>query len=109
MSSRRLPYVGAPRHRPTVAATVAILQANPDRPFDKLGEVVIESSLSPAPSIEKIEARLRAEGARLGADALVLARDQAQTVGAVAMGPWWSPTVSSVEARQIVAIAIKYK
>jgi hypothetical protein len=92
-----------------VAATIAILQANPDRPFDKLGEVVIESSLSPAPSIEKIEARLRSEGAKLGADALVLARDQAQTVGAVAMGPWWSPTISSVEARQIVAIAIKYK
>jgi hypothetical protein len=109
LSSRSIPYVGAPRPDPSAAAAIAILHAEPTRPFDKLGEVVIESSLSPAPPIDKIEARLRNEGAKLGAEALVLVHDQTQPVGAVAMGPWWSPSISPIQGRLIVAIAIKYK
>lgn len=109
LSGRSVAYVGVARYAATPVAAVEILHADPERGFEKLGEVVVETSLSPAPAIEKVEARLRTEAAKLGADAVVLVRDQTYEAGAVVMGPWWSSTVSPIHGRQIVAIAIKYK
>lgn len=109
LSTRTVQYVGAPRPSPSDPAQVVILQQEPDRPHDKLGEVVVSASISPSPTIEKIETALRRHGAGLGADAIVLVHDQTQTVGSVVMGPWWSSTLSPVEARLIIAVAIRYK
>ncbi len=109
LSSHRLAYIGAPRPSATEPARVEILRGEPARPHDKLGEVVVTASLEPSPTIEKIEARLRREAAQLGADAVVLVQDRAENVGAVATGPWWSYSISNVQGRVLVGVAIKYK
>jgi len=109
LSSRSVAYVGAPRFGPTDAAQIEILQAEPSRAFDKLGEAVVNASVDPAPAVEKIEARLRREAARLGADAVYLVHDRTEAVGAVLMGPWWSQSYSAIQGRIVVGVAIKYK
>lgn len=109
LSSRNVAYIGAPRFGPTDPSRIEILQAEPDRAHDKLGETVINASVDPAPSVDKLEARLRREAARLGADAVYLVHDRTEAVGAVAMGPWWSQSFSPIQGRIVVAVAIKYK
>lgn len=109
LSSETIPYLGAPRPAPTDPARVQILQSEPDRPFQKLGEVVISASLDPAPKIERIEAALRKRAAQLGADAVVLRKDSVEVTGAWTSGPWWSPSVRSIRDRVIVGVAIRYE
>jgi PKD repeat protein len=67
-----------------------------------LGEVIIDASLDPAPSNEEVDARLRKEAAKIGADAVVVVHDRIQSVGTVYR------TVYAVTARQLVGVAIKY-
>jgi hypothetical protein len=109
VNSHTITYLGMPRPAPTDPAQIEILQAPPSRPHDRLGEVVIDASLDPAPKTEKIETRLRTEAAKLGADAVLVAQDQATTSGYWMTGPWWSATMSAVQARLIVGVALKYK
>jgi len=109
LSSRGLEYVGAPRFGPTDPAGIEILQAEPERAHVKLGEAVGNAAVDPAPSVEKIEARLRREAARMGADAVYLVHDRTEAVGAVAMGPWWSQSFSPIQGRIVVGVAIKYR
>lgn len=109
LTSRSVAYVGGPRFSPTDPARVEILQAEPERAHDKLGEAVVNASVDPAPSVDKIEARLRREAARLGADAVYLVHDRTEAVGAVAMGPWWSQSYSPIQGRIVVGVAIKYR
>jgi hypothetical protein len=109
LTSRSVAYIGAARFNPTDPVQIEILQAEPERAHEKLGEAVVNASVDPAPSVDKIEARLRREAARLGADAVYLVHDRTEAVGAVAMGPWWSQSYSPIQGRIIVAVAIKYK
>lgn len=109
LSSRTVEYIGVPRYAPSDAARIEILQTEPARAFEKLGEVVVDASISPSPPVQKIEARIRREAAKLGADAVVLVHDRTRDVGAVTMGPWWSSTVRPIQERVIVATALKYK
>ncbi|MNG37364.1 hypothetical protein D3C84_1246970 [compost metagenome] len=57
----------------------------------------------------EIELKLQDEGAKLGADAVVIVYDQIATVGAYVSGPVWSRDVSTIQGRKLKAIAIKYK
>lgn len=109
MSTNTIPYLGVARYAPTDWQQVAILHEAPEQAHEKLGEVVASVSLSPAPSVEKIETALRRKAARLGADAIVLIRDQVETTGSWVTGPFWAPTVSPIRDRVIVAVAIKYR
>lgn len=109
VNSHTIAYLGVPRPAPTEPARIEILQAPPSRPHERLGEVVIDASLSPTPKPEKIEARIRKEAAKLGADAVLVASDQATTSGYWMTGPWWSATMSAVQSRVIVGVALKYK
>jgi hypothetical protein len=69
-------YVGVPRYAPVDPATVKVLPAEPMQPpHDRLGEILLETSVDPAPSIAEIEQRLREEAAKLGASAIFVARD----------------------------------
>lgn len=108
-SARTLQYVGAPRPPSTVPSRIEILRSEPTRPYEKLGEVVIDASIDPSPKIEKIEEAIRNNAAKLGADAVYLVHDQIHPVGVIVTGPWWSPMASTVRGRLIVGIAIKYK
>ena len=70
-------YVGVPRFPPSDAAKVQVLPKEPMQPpHDRLGEIMLEISVDPAPSVADIEQRLREEGAKLGASAVFVVRDQ---------------------------------
>ena len=68
-------YVGVPRFPPSDPKTVQILRGEPMQPHDRLGEILLEISLDPAPPIEDVEQRLREEAAKLGATAVFVVRD----------------------------------
>jgi hypothetical protein len=102
-------YVGAPHPPPTDPANVAILRAEPGRPHDRLGEVVVDASTEPPPPIADVEAKMRAEAAKLGADAVVIVLDRVVPTGVYVSGPWWGRSVDTVTGRKIVGVAIKYR
>ena len=101
-------YVGAPRFPPSDPAAVQILRTEPIRPHVRLGEIVVDASIEPAPPISEVEDKLRAEAAKLGADAVVVVVDRIQPVGAFVSGPWWGGDVDIIKGRKLVGVAIKY-
>ncbi|GGP24809.1 hypothetical protein [Silvimonas amylolytica] len=102
-------YVGAPRPPATDPANVQILRAEPTRSFDRLGEINIEASTDPAPPVQDIEARVRTEGARLGADAVVVVLDRIEPTGVWVSGPWWGRSIDTITGRKLIGVAIKYQ
>ncbi|MCP5516982.1 MAG: hypothetical protein H7A45_06955 [Verrucomicrobiales bacterium] len=109
LSTNTIQYLGVPRYEPSDWQQVEILHGAPGQAHEKLGEVVASVSLNPAPSVEKLETVLRRKAANLGADAIILVRDQVETTGSWVTGPYWAPTVSPIKDRVIVAVAIKYR
>jgi hypothetical protein len=101
-------YAGAPRFPPTDPATVQILRSDPGQPHDRLGEVMIDASVDPEPPIEAVEARLRNEAAKIGADAVVVVYDRIQRVGTIVSGGYGYRTAFPVTGHRVVGIAIKY-
>jgi hypothetical protein len=86
-------YVGVPRPPPTAAAKVQVLRAEPMKVHDRLGEILLDISVDPAPSVQEVEERLREEAAKMGGDAVFVVRDQ---------------IVPSV-GRKLIAVAIRYR
>lgn len=107
--SHTITYLGAPRPAPTEAARIEILHQPPERPHDRLGEIVVETSLSPPPDVHRLEDRFRRAAAKLGADAVFIVQDHAQITGWWTSGPWWSPSVTATQSRLIVGVALKYR
>jgi len=102
-------YVGAPHPAPTNPASVQILRVEPKQAHDRLGEIVVDASIDPAPPITQIEDKLRSEAAKLGADAVVVVWDRVQPVGAYVAGPWWGRSVETISGRKLVGVAIKFR
>ena len=102
-------YVGVAHQPPGEAAKVEILRAEPTRPHDRLGEVMVDATTDPAPPIEKVEERLRQEAATLGADAVVVVHDRIQPTAVYVTGGWWTRSVQTVTGRKLIGVAIKYK
>ena len=102
-------YAGAPHFPPTNPAAVEILRVELIRPHEHLGEVEVDASAQPAPPIEEVEAKLRAEAAKLGADAIVVVFDRLQPVGAFVSGPWFGWDVDVIKGRKVGGVAIKYR
>ena len=70
-------YVGVPRYAPVDPAGVKVLPAEPMQPpHDSLGEILLDISVDPAPSVVEVEQRLREEAAKFGASAVFVVRDQ---------------------------------
>ena len=69
-------YVGVPRFPPSDSASVQILRAEPMQTHDRLGEILLDISVDPPPDIAEVEQRLREEGAKWGANAVFVVRDQ---------------------------------
>jgi hypothetical protein len=99
-------YVGAPRVPASDPAKVQILRVEPTRPHDRLGEILLEASTEPAPPITELEDRLRAETAKLGADAALVVEDRVGPIGMYG-GAWWGGGVYL--GRRLIAVAIKYR
>jgi hypothetical protein len=109
VSVTTMPYVGAPHFPPSDPAAVEILRTEPARPHERLGEIEVDASTEPAPPIAEVEDKLRAEAAKMGADAVVVVHDRIQPVGAYVSGPWWGRDVDVIEGRKLVGVAIKYR
>ncbi|WP_137806539.1 hypothetical protein [Pseudomonas sp. G(2018)] len=102
-------YVGVEHPAPTMPSEVVVLRSEPLRPHIRLGEVLIDASVDPAPPIAEVEQKLREESAKLGGDAVVVVYDRIGTVGAHANGPLWARDVKAIEGRKLKGIVIKYR
>jgi len=69
-------YVGVPRFAPSDPKAVQILRSEPMQTHDRLGEILLDISVDPPPDIAEVEQRLREEGAKWGANAVFVVRDQ---------------------------------
>lgn len=100
-------YLGARRYPPVSAESVQILEKEPEREKDRLGEIILTADGDP--KREKLEERLRVAAAKLGADAVFIVYDRTRLFPVV-YADWWGPTTVSQGAnRSIVGIAIKYR
>jgi hypothetical protein len=108
MDSTSTRYAGAPHFHPTNPAQVEILRAQPTRSHDAIGQVVVDASIDPSPPINDLEARLREEAAKIGADAVVIVHDQVQPEGWYVLGGYWNHNVDTYTAQKVVGVAIKY-
>jgi hypothetical protein len=103
------PYVAAPQLAPTDPATVKIVRTEPLEPHDRLGEVMIDMSITYPPPIETVEARLAEESAKLGANGVVVVVDRVQPSDNYVTGPYWGRPMEVVTGRKTIGVAIKYK
>jgi len=99
-------FLGSPSFQPTDPATVQILQAEPKRPYVRLGEVLVQPQGKPTYSA--IEQRVRVAAAQLGADAVIVEYDGARVAGWNYWGPRWAPSAYVSYERVIVLLAIHY-
>jgi hypothetical protein len=99
--------IGAPIYPQTDPSSIQILRETPAQPYEKLGEIFIEPS-SGFPPREKIEAELRSEGARFGADAVLIIYDRTQPSGKSYMGGPLG-VEEPILGHAVRAEAIKYK
>jgi hypothetical protein len=102
-------YVGATHLAASNPATVEILRNEPRRTHERLGEVLIDASTEPAPTVAAIEQKLREEAAKIGGDAAVLVYGRVQPVAAVVNGPLWDRDIQSIQGRKLKAIVIHYQ
>ena len=86
-------YVGVPRYPASDPAAVQVLAAEPMRPHDRLGEILLDVSVDPAPPVADVERKLREEAAKWGANAVFVARDR----------------VIPGERRNLIGVAIRYR
>jgi hypothetical protein len=100
--------IGGPEFPPSDPAKVEILRKEPTRPHIRLGEVRAEPSNEEVDA-RKIEEAIRKEAAKIGADAAVVIYDHTQITGEVVSGPWVGRTITPIEDRVIIAVAIKYQ
>lgn len=100
-------YLGSPRYPPTQPASVRVLQTEPPQPKERLGEIFL--SVEGNPSQDRLERKLQAAAAKMGADAVFVVSDKIHIIPIVYAGWYWSPVVTEDWQRHIVATAIKYK
>src|SRR5688572_25174889 len=86
-------YVGVPRYSPVKPGQVQVLAREPAQRHERLGEILLDISVDPAPPVEDIEARLRDEAAQMGASAVYVIRDVARPG----------------ESRKLIGIAVRYR
>ena len=65
-------YDGVEKFSPTDPATVQVLDREPKQRHDRLGEVKLDISLDPPATVADIDAKLREEAARMGANAIYI-------------------------------------
>ena len=104
-----IPYPDVGTLSPTEPARVQILRAEPARPHVKLGEITVDASSSPPPTPQEVDGMLRTAAAKLGADAAVVVADTTQPGLPVAGATWWGRTPMSRGAREVIAVAVKYR
>jgi hypothetical protein len=105
VSVRTHAYLGTPRYGPTPAPAVQILPAEPSRPKERLGEIIL--NVSGNPSRDVLENKLRNAAANLGADAVFIASDKTRIYPVVYYDWCYPPWIYQQSTRTIIAVAIK--
>lgn len=98
--------LGGPTYAPTDPATVQILRTAPTAPHVRLGELTVEPHGSP--TVQEIESKMQAAGAKIGANAVVIVADKTEIMGAYVTGPWWGRSLQTETGRVIIGVAIRY-
>jgi hypothetical protein len=109
LESTTTPYVTAPHFAPAERDAVKIVRTEPLEPHERLGEIVVDMSITWPPPIAKVEARLAEESAKLGANAVVVVVDRVQPSEGYVTGTYWGRPMESVTGRKTIGVAIKYK
>lgn len=97
-------YLGIARYPPTAPASVVVLPTPPKQPVVRLGEVIL--SVDGNPARDKLEAKLRAGAARLGANGVYIASDQTH-IYPVEYWDYWGTTDEEYWHRIIVGVAFR--
>ena len=101
--------LGVPTYPPNLNPTaISILTSPPTRPHVRLGDIQAEPS-SDSVSAAEITQSLQKAAAKLGADAVVIAYDRNQVLGAWVTGPWFGRSIQTYSGRVIIGVAIKYQ
>ncbi|MGA2052148.1 MAG: hypothetical protein ABSH19_02425 [Opitutales bacterium] len=101
------PVAAGPTYPPTDPAQVQVLTTAPAQANVRLGQVRVQPSSGNMAKAD-IEAALQAGAAKLGADAVVIVKDDKKQVGAPVTGAWYDQSLDAVDQRIIVGEAIKY-
>ena len=109
LESTTTPYATAPQLAPADPGAVKIVRTEPLEPHDRLGEVVIDMSITTPPPIADVEARLADESAKLGANAVVVVVDRVQPSEGYVTGTYWGRPMDTVTGSKTIGVAIKYK
>jgi hypothetical protein len=107
-SAHTTQYAGVPQQPPIQPANVKVLRYLPAEPSQQLGEIVLLVPTDSQQTSEQVEAKLREEAGKLGADAVVVVDDRIQPDGA-AFPPGWYFTGEIITDEKIVGKAIKYQ
>jgi len=99
--------IGTPRFSPSDPAQIEILRNVPATPHVELGQVWGHSS-DTSGDVSKLEAALRKEAARLGADAIVVWQDRIETWDAADSRLGGGRSADGVHGRTVIGAAIKY-
>jgi hypothetical protein len=102
----RIQYAGASHLPPSDPSTVQILREAPTQPNERLGEIVVDASMEPSTPVSEVEEKLRLEGSKLGADAVIVVYDSIEPVAFI--NPWWGGTLRAIDGRKLIGVAIKY-
>ena len=98
-------YPGVPVYEPTDLEGIEILRSEPNRPYQKLGEIYLQPNGNP--SQREILKKFKKAAAKMGADAVILVADKSGlTVGPVASPEWWNPELSARSDRILIGVAI---
>ena len=109
LESTTTPYVTAPPLAPSDPQAVKIVRTEPLEPHERLGEVMVDMSITMPPPIEQVEAKLAEESARLGANAVVVVVDRVKPSDGYVTGVYWGRPMETVTGRKTIGVAIKYK
>jgi hypothetical protein len=99
-------YLGVSIYPPSDPSRIEILRSEPQRPHERLGEVILEPQGNP--SVAEMEAKMRQEAAKLGANAVIIVADETRLMGTYRSGPWWAGQSYAEYGRVIVGVAIRY-
>ena len=109
LESTTTPYVSGPHLAASDPYAVKIIRTEPLEPHERLGEVVIDMSITRPPPIEQVEAKLAEESAKLGANGVVVVVDRVQPSEGYVTGTYWGRPMDSVTGRKTIGVAIKYR
>jgi hypothetical protein len=88
---------------------VQLTRVQPERPYQALGEIVVETSMNPGLDEEAIEKRLRSGGAAYGADAVLITLDRVMPAAEDMDNSSASRRRDTDWKRRVVGVAIKYR